>query len=73
MNARPKLPAVEPPILHQFKNHLSIIVGFCELLLDELPRHDPKHADIAEMRRAADAAMTLLPQMSQLIAQKRDA
>ena len=46
--------------LHNVRNHLAVIVGFCDLLLGEIPEHDRKHADILEMRKAADAAMALL-------------
>ena len=32
----------EPPELHQLKNHLSIIIGFCELLLGDLADRRPE-------------------------------
>lgn len=54
----------DDPVLHEFKNHLSVIVGFCDLLLTELPEADPKRADIVEMHRAAHAALALLPRLS---------
>ncbi|MBI3046864.1 MAG: hypothetical protein HYY76_01000 [Acidobacteria bacterium] len=50
-------------LVHEFKNHLSIIVGFCEVLLRELPENDVKRADVAEIQRAALAALALLPQL----------
>ena len=31
----------EPPELHQLKNHLSIIIGFCDLLIGDLAADDP--------------------------------
>ena len=31
-------PVSEPELVHQFKNHLSVIAGFCDLLLAELRR-----------------------------------
>lgn len=46
--------------LHNVRNQLSVIVGFCDLLLGEIPEHDRKHADLLEMRKAAHAAMALL-------------
>ena len=52
------------PVLHQLKNHLSIIVGFCDLLLGDLPQDDPKRVDIQEMRKAGQAALDLLPDLS---------
>ena len=51
-------------LLHAFKNHLSVVVGFCELLLGALPKDDPKRADILEMRKAGHAAIALLPEPS---------
>ncbi|MBZ5556189.1 MAG: hypothetical protein LAO77_02825 [Acidobacteriia bacterium] len=64
MAADPHPPTEESPLLHQFKNHLAIVVGFCDLLLHEIADADPKHADVAEMRKAAEAAMALLPELS---------
>lgn len=52
------------PLLHAFRNHLSAIVGFCDLLLRELPEGDPKRADVLEMHKAGHAAINLLPQLS---------
>ena len=46
--------------MHNVRNHISVIVGFCDLLLGEIPETDRKHSDILEIRRAADAAMSLL-------------
>ena len=38
---------------HAVKNHLAVIVGFCELLLSETPLEDPRHGDLLEIGRAA--------------------
>lgn len=46
--------------LHDVRNQLSIIVGFCDLLLGEVPEHDRKHADLLEISKAAQAAIALL-------------
>ncbi len=46
--------------MHNVRNHLSVIIGFCDLLLGEIPPSDRKHADILEMRKAAHAAIALL-------------
>ena len=54
----------EPPELHQLKNHLSIIIGFCDLLLGDLDADDPKRVDIQEMRKAGQAALELLPDIA---------
>lgn len=51
---------LEPQVIHQLKNHLSIIVGFCDLVLADMPPEDPKRADIEEMKKAGRAALDLL-------------
>jgi hypothetical protein len=58
-------PAHEPELLHTFKNYLSIIVGFSDLLLSELPDDDPRHADIVEINNAARAAMAMTPELAE--------
>lgn len=50
--------------MHNIRNHLSVIVGFCDLLVGEIPESDRKHADILEIRKAADAALALLEGMA---------
>ena len=52
------------PLLHQFKNQLGIIIGFCDLLLLDLPPSDAKHADLLEIRKAANTALALLPELA---------
>ena len=54
----------EPPELHQLKNHLSIIIGFCDLLIGDLADDDPKRVDILEMRKAGQAALDLMPDLA---------
>ena len=56
--------ATRDRLLHDFNNHLSVIVGFCDLLLNDLPADDPKRADILEMRKAGEAVRALLPELS---------
>jgi hypothetical protein len=60
-------PGREPELLHQFTNHLSVIVGFCDMLLAEMAESDERHADIREISKAANAAMALLPELSRKI------
>ncbi len=50
-------------LTHTFKNHLAVITGFCDLLLRDLPPEDRNYGAIAEMRRAAEAALALLPRL----------
>ena len=56
--------APEPAELHQLKNHLAIIIGFCDLVLADMREDDPKRADIQEMRKAGQAALALLPDIA---------
>jgi hypothetical protein len=42
------------------KNQLGIILGFSELLLDEMNAGDPRRADIHEIHVAAGRIMELL-------------
>jgi len=63
----PDTPGTEPELIHRFKNHLSVIVGFCDILLVECPEGDPRHQDLLEIQKAAYAAMALMPQLSNRI------
>lgn len=60
----PDQPMHEPELLHQFKNYLAIVVGFCDLLLMELPDGDARHADLLEVQKAGRAAMALVPELA---------
>lgn len=55
---------IDSPLLHQLKNHLAIVIGFCDRLLGDLPQDDPKRVDIQEMRKAGQAALELIPDLS---------
>lgn len=46
--------------IHDMKNQLGIILGFCELLMDTTPPSDPRHVDVLEIQKAATAALALL-------------
>jgi hypothetical protein len=43
--------------LHDVRNQLSIILGFSEILLQELSGDDAKRADLQEIHAAAERAM----------------
>lgn len=58
MADRPYSPDVE----HELKNQLAIIRGYCDLLLEDTPRDDPRHADLLEIQTAAAAALQILRQ-----------
>jgi two-component system cell cycle sensor histidine kinase/response regulator CckA len=50
-------------VAHDFNNILTAIIGYSDLLAMDLPADDPKRADIAEIRRAADRATRLTRQL----------
>lgn len=46
--------------VHDMKNMLGIIIGYSNLLLDEIPADDPKRPDVEEIRKAGERALTIL-------------
>jgi signal transduction histidine kinase len=50
----------ERKFVHDMKNMLGIIIGYSNLLLDEMPADDPKRGDVDEIRKAGDRALALL-------------
>ena len=46
--------------VHDMKNLMGIIIGYSNLLLDEMPPDDPKRSDLAEIRNAGESAIVLL-------------
>jgi two-component system cell cycle sensor histidine kinase/response regulator CckA len=52
------------PFVHDMKNYLGIIIGYSNLVLEELPPEDPRRTDIDEIRKAGEAALALLEQWS---------
>lgn len=57
--------APESETIHAFKNQLAIIIGFAELLLDDLAEEDPRRKDIEEICKAGYAALALVPKMAE--------
>ncbi|OFW29957.1 MAG: hypothetical protein A3H97_04015 [Acidobacteria bacterium RIFCSPLOWO2_02_FULL_65_29] len=51
---------VPPGWRHDMKNQLGVVLGFADLLLNELEPDDPRRADIQEIHRAAARARELL-------------
>jgi len=51
-------------LTHDLNNQLSIILGFCELLLESTPDGDPRRADILEIDKAARTATSLVSAIS---------
>lgn len=46
--------------VHDMRNLLGVILGFGNLLADDMAGDDPRRADLQEITRAADEALTLL-------------
>jgi hypothetical protein len=50
---------VDRETLHTIKNHLAIVLGYCELLLTEASPDDARRLDLEEMHRAATAVYAI--------------
>lgn len=46
--------------VHDMKNMLGIVIGYSNLLIEEIPAGDPKREDVDEIRRAGESALALL-------------
>ena len=55
--------SMDPAMVHRLKNKLAIVLGFCDLLLNELPEDDAHRADVVQIQEAAQAALRELPPM----------
>ena len=49
-----------PDDVHALSNHLSVILGFVELILAEMPPEAPRRSDLLEIREAAEQAARLV-------------
>jgi hypothetical protein len=58
-------PARESDLIHRLKNHLCIIVGFCDLLLADCPAGEQRHGDLLEVQKAARDAMEMMPAITE--------
>lgn len=54
---------IEAARVHRLKNKLAIILGFCEILLGDMPADDPRRADIEWIFDAGKAALAELPSL----------
>jgi hypothetical protein len=52
--------ADEEDFEHALKNYIAIILGYADLLLEEMAPDDSRLADLREIHKAATAAVTLL-------------
>ena len=50
-------------VAHDFNNLLTIILGFCEMLLSDLPPDDPRYQDLTEIQTAGTQAAQLTRQL----------
>ena len=50
-------------IAHDFNNLLTVILGFSEFLIEQLPENEPPHRDASEIRMAAQRATRLTKQL----------
>ena len=50
-------------VAHDFNNHLTVILGYCGLLLEHLAADDPNRARVIDVRRAGERAATLTRQL----------
>lgn len=50
-------------VAHDFNNLLSVIKGYAELLLEDLPPEDPKRPDLEQIEKAAQQAASLIAQL----------
>jgi hypothetical protein len=56
--------ATNAQVVHQLKNHLAVIVGFCDLLLADTADGDPRKADLQDVHHAAREAMAVMPEVA---------
>ncbi len=54
----------EDHVVHTFKNHLAIIIGFSDLLLSEMSADDPRRKDVAEINKAGRDALAALQDLA---------
>jgi signal transduction histidine kinase len=47
-------------IAHDLNNLLGIVLGFTDMVIDDLPPDDPRHDDLLEIRKATQTAISLI-------------
>jgi hypothetical protein len=52
--------ADEADFEHALKNYIAIILGYADLLLDDMAPDDPRLPDVREIHTAATSAVALL-------------
>lgn len=49
--------------VHDMKNHLAVILGYANMLIEELPETDPHREDANQIYKAGEHAMALLAKL----------
>ena len=53
-------------VVHRLRNQLSVVLGFCDILIDQCPEADTRtRADLWEIKTAAESSLELLLQIDQ--------
>ena len=55
---------IEPASVHRLKNQLAIILGFCELLLNDMGADHQHRADVMQIQTAGRSALKELPPLA---------
>ena len=50
-------------VAHDFNNLLTAILGYCNLMIDDIPKEDPLRQDLAEIKAAGERAAALTRQL----------
>ena len=50
--------------LHELNNHLAIVIGFADMLLDEIETGDRRRPHVEQILHAAQRALALLPHLA---------
>ncbi len=59
---------LEPELLHRFKNHMCVAIGFCQFLLDDMPSAHPLRDDLCQIQQAMEQAMAVVPELTRTCA-----
>ena len=50
-------------VAHDFNNLLSVVLSYSEMLMQDLPEHDPMRGDLGEIKKAGERATALTRQL----------